>query len=128
MRVLAMLLALAAGISAALAQPAPGDLKQCNTRQVRYFLAENAVLSTEQSLSQDGCAYAFPGDAYTIYDAVTVLRRPQHLSITPNSNGFGFSLRVRNGYRGRDSYTVRACGRGREGAGCVTLTFNVTVY
>jgi hypothetical protein len=125
-------LAIAAGLFAlagsAAAQAMPGDLVQCNTRLVRYFLAENASLATEQSLGQAGCAYAFPGDAYTIYQSVTVMRRPQHLAITPNSNGFGYALRVRGGYRGPDAYTVKACGRGREGPGCVTLTFNVTVY
>jgi hypothetical protein len=114
--------------ASAAAQPAQGDLMQCKTRFVRYFLAENASLATEQSLGQAGCSYAFPGDAYTIYQSVSVVRRPQHLTITPNSNGFGYAVRVRNGYRGADAYTIKACGRGREGPGCVTLTFNVTVH
>jgi hypothetical protein len=123
----AIVVAVASVSSPAAAQPMTSDLVQCRTRFVRYVLAENAQLATEQSLAQPGCAYAFPGDAYTIYESVTVLRRPQNLVITPNSNGFGFALHIRGGYRGPDSYTVKACGRGREGPGCVTLTFNVTV-
>jgi hypothetical protein len=111
----------------AMAQPAVGDLVQCRTRLVRYLLAENATLATEQSVAEPGCSYAFPGDAYTTYNAVSVLRRPQNLTITPNSNGFGFAVRIRGGYKGPDVYTIRACGRGREGPGCVTITFNVTV-
>jgi hypothetical protein len=109
------------------AQPRTGDLVQCNTRLVRYFLAENATLATEQSVAQPGCSYAFPGDTYTLYESINVLRRPQHLTITPNSNGFGFAIRIRGGYKGPDSYTIKACGRGREGPGCVTITYNVTV-
>ncbi len=118
---------LAAAVLPAAAQATSGDLVQCNTRLVRYFLAENAERTTEQSISAPGCAYAFPGDAYTVYNAITVVQRPQHLVITPNSNGFGFSVRLRTAYRGPDSYTVKACGRGREGPGCVTIRFNVTV-
>jgi hypothetical protein len=129
MRRLLAILALASSAALpAAAQPASGDLVQCRTRFVRYILAENANLATEQSLSGAGCAYAFPGDAYTVYNSVSVMQRPRNLVITPNSNGFGFSLQVRGGYRGPDVYTVKACGRGREGPGCVTLTFNVTVY
>jgi hypothetical protein len=109
------------------AQPGISDLVQCNTRQVRFFLAENAVLSTEQSIAQPGCSYAVPGDTYTRYESITVVRRPQNLIITPNSNGFGFAVRIRGGYRGPDAYTIRACGAGREGPGCVTISFNVTV-
>jgi hypothetical protein len=122
-----ILAAMTATAEPALAQPSVGDLVQCNTRMVRYFLAENASLVTEQSVAQPGCSYAFPGDTYTIYESVTVVRRPQNLVITPNSNGFGFALRIRGGYRGPDVYTVKACGRGREGPGCVTITYNVTV-
>jgi hypothetical protein len=118
----------AAACFPAAAQPAAGDLVTCNTRQPRYFLAENAVRTTEQSLGQAGCAYAFPGDAYTVYSSIQVVRRPQNLVITPNSNGFGFSLHVRGGYRGPDTYTIKACGRGREGPGCVTITYDVTIY
>jgi hypothetical protein len=127
-RAIAMLAACIGIAGAADAQPATGDLRQCNTRFVRFVLAENAALTTEQSTPSTGCAYAFPGDAYTVYETVTVTKRPRHLAITPNSNGFGFSLRVRNGYRGPDSYTIKACGRGREGPGCITLTFDVTVH
>jgi hypothetical protein len=119
---------LVAGATEASAQPMPGDLVQCNTRFVRFFLAENAARSTEQSLASPGCSYAIPGDSYTVYESITVVRRPQHLTITPNSNGFGFALRVRGGYKGPDAYTIRACGRSREGPGCVTIAFSVTVY
>jgi hypothetical protein len=118
----------AAAAAPAVAQPGTSDLVQCNTRLVRYVLAENAALATEQSLGQPGCAYAFPGDAYTRYETISVVRRPKNLTITPNSNGFGFNVRVRGAYRGPDAYTVKACGRGREGPGCVTITYNVSVY
>jgi hypothetical protein len=127
-RILTALALAAACVGQAAAQPASGDLVQCNTRFVRYFLAENAVRSTEQSLASPGCSYAFPGDAYTAYDSISVVKRPQNLVIAPNSNGFGFSVRVRGAYKGADSYTIKACGRGREGPGCVTITYNVTVY
>jgi hypothetical protein len=126
-RGLLILAALALEATPVQAQPAQGDLVQCHTRFVRYILAENATLTTEQSVAQPGCSYAFPGDAYTSYESINVLRRPQHLVITPNSNGFGFAMRIRGGYRGPDSYTIKACGRGREGPGCVTITYNVTV-
>jgi hypothetical protein len=121
-----LMLAALAG-SSAMAQPATGDLVQCNTRLIRFFLAENAVRSTEQSVAQPGCSYAIPGDTYTRFESITVVRRPQNLVITPNSNGFGFAVRIRGGYRGPDAYTIRACGVGREGPGCVTISFNVMV-
>jgi hypothetical protein len=128
MRALVTAAALMVSGLAASAQPSPGELVACRTQFVRFFLAENSTHTTFQSLSAPGCNHAFTGDAYTVYQSINVLRRPRNMVITPNSNGFGYSLAVRGGYKGADSYTIKACGRGREGPGCVTITYEVTVY
>jgi hypothetical protein len=123
-----MLAMLMAAPLAAVAQPMPGELVACRTQFVRFFLAENSVHTTVQSLGAPGCNHAFAGDAYTTYQSINVLKRPRNLVITPNSNGFGYSVMLRGPYKGPDSYTIKACGTGREGPGCVTITYEVTVY
>jgi hypothetical protein len=107
----------------------------CNTQLYSFNLHENQTVNTYQTVDQSGCETGFGagaqgragGSLETRYESITVLKRAQNLVIEPTSNGFGYSIRVRGGYRGKDNYAMRACGMTRLGKGCVTVNFDVTV-
>jgi hypothetical protein len=107
----------------------------CTTQSYRFNLHENQTVNTFQTVDQSGCETGFGagaagnvgGSLETRYESITVLKRAQNLVIEPTSNGFGYSIKVRGGYRGKDSYAMRACGTTRLGKGCVTVNFDVTI-
>jgi hypothetical protein len=107
----------------------------CTTQSYRFNLHENQTVNTFQTVDQSGCETGFGagaagnvgGSLETRYESITVLKRAQNLVIEPTSNGFGYAIKVRGGYRGKDSYAMRACGTTRLGKGCVTVNFDVTV-
>jgi hypothetical protein len=107
----------------------------CTTQAYNFNLYENQTINTYQTVDQSGCETGFGAGALgragglleTRYESITVLKRAQNLVIEPTSNGFGYSVKVRGGYRGKDSYAMRACGMTRLGKGCVTVNFDVTV-
>jgi hypothetical protein len=107
----------------------------CTTQSYRFNLHENQTINTYQTVDQSGCETGFGagaqgnvgGSLETRYESITVLKRAQNLVIEPTSNGFGYAIKVRGGYRGKDSYAMRACGTTRLGKGCVTVNFDVTI-
>ncbi len=107
----------------------------CTTQSYRFNLHENQTVNTYQTVDQSGCDTGFGagaqgnvgGSLETRYESITLLKRAQNLVIEPTSNGFGYSIKVRGGYRGKDSYAMRACGTTRLGKGCVTVNFDVTI-
>jgi hypothetical protein len=66
-------------------------------------LNENSNVRTTLLVTDGFCSFTFRGGLNVTYDALTIVRRPQHMSITPGSNGFSFTLRVRNRYTGPDA-------------------------
>lgn len=99
----------------------------CRITPVTFAFERNQVLRTTQQLSGAGCTTSFTGGFNTRYDSISVAKRAKHLTITPTSNGFGFTVRKRGAFTGQDSYTLKTCGRGAGGSGCVTITYDVTV-
>jgi hypothetical protein len=101
----------------------------CNITSVNFQFERNQTLRTAQTFSGQGCTTSFTGGLSAKFDSISVTKRAQHLTITPTSNGFGFTVaRKTAGYRGPDSYTLRLCGTSSAGGkGCVTITYDVTV-
>lgn len=122
---------LAAGIALALLVPAGAFAQNvdqlCRITPVTFAFERNQVLTTTQQLTGDGCTTSFTGGLNVRYDSITVVRRARNLTITPTSNGFGFTVTKRGAFKGQDSYTLKTCGRGAGGSGCVTITYDVTV-
>jgi hypothetical protein len=100
----------------------------CSITAVNFQFERNQTLRTAQTFSGRGCTSSFRGDISSSFDSISVVQRARHLTITPTSNGFGFSVeRKTPNYRGSDSYTLKICGKGGGGKGCVTITYDVTV-
>jgi hypothetical protein len=79
------------------------------------------------TITDGGCSWGFTGGLNVTYESIAIVRRPAHLTITPLSNGFGMSIRVNGGYKGRDAFSVRACGRNSFGPGCFTVNLDATI-
>jgi hypothetical protein len=100
----------------------------CNITAITFDFALNQTHRTVQSFSGQGCSASFRGGLSASFDSISVVRRAKHLTITPTSNGFGFTVAKRTrDYRGPDSYTLRICGSNNSRRGCVTITYDVTV-
>jgi hypothetical protein len=123
---------LAAALATAFASPAMAQNffnDFCSITSVNFQFERNQTLRTAQTFSGQGCTTSFTGGLAASFDSISVVKRAQHLTITPTSNGFGFTVARRTpGYRGPDSYTLRLCGTSSAGGkGCVTITYDVTV-
>jgi hypothetical protein len=100
----------------------------CAITGITFAFERNQTHRTVQTFSGQGCTTSFRGGLTASFDSISVVKRAQHLTITPTSNGFGFTVARRTAnYRGPDSYTLRICGTGAGGKGCVTITYDVTV-
>jgi hypothetical protein len=101
---------------------------RCSITGISFAFEKNQTHRTVQTFSGQGCTASFGGGLNASFDSIAVVKRAQHLTITPTSNGFGFTVARRTpGYKGPDSYTLKICGAGRGGRGCVTITYDVTV-
>ncbi|MGL4241945.1 MAG: hypothetical protein ACRCTI_12610 [Beijerinckiaceae bacterium] len=100
----------------------------CSITPVNFQFERNQSLSTAQTFSGQGCTTSFRGDVTSSFEQISVTKRARHLTITPTSNGFGFTVaRKTSGYTGPDSYTLRICGQSSGKRGCVTITYDVTI-
>ncbi len=100
----------------------------CNITGITFAFEQNQKHRTVQTFSGQGCSASFRGGANTTYESIAVIRQARHLTLTPTSNGFGFSVARRTvGYAGPDSYTLRVCGSSGPRRGCVEITYDVTI-
>jgi hypothetical protein len=122
---------LAGAVCLATAGPARAQVAldaPCSITGITFAFEKNQTHRTVQTFSGTGCATSFRGPLNSSFDSIAVVKRAQHLTITPTSNGFGFTVARRTAnYKGPDSYTLKICGKGGGGSGCVTITYDVTV-
>jgi hypothetical protein len=100
----------------------------CSITGITFAFEKNQTHRTVQTFSGQGCSASFGGGLSASFESIAVVKRAQHLTITPTSNGFGFTVARRTAaYVGPDSYTLKICGRGGGGPGCVQITYDVTI-
>jgi hypothetical protein len=121
-RMRAWLLA-AAGVAACTA----GARADCTMTPWSASMERDHTITVVQTIRTGGCRISYAGGLNVTYESLTVVRRPRHLRIRPGSNGFSLNVDILNNFKGRDSYTIRLCGRNPLGRGCATLIYDVTV-
>jgi hypothetical protein len=100
----------------------------CIITPITFFLGAPRPYRTVQNFTGNGCSASFVGGLQSSINAITVVQRPRHLTITPTSNGFGITLvRRTSNYRGPDTYGLRICGRNEGQSGCATIFYDVTI-
>jgi hypothetical protein len=99
----------------------------CVSQGLRFQFEDNRTLASLLTVTDGGCTRSFTGGLNVQYESITIVQRARNLAIAPTSNGFGYTLRVLNNYRGKDSFGIRACGTSQTGKGCVTINYDVTI-
>jgi hypothetical protein len=112
---------------AALLMTAASAWADCTMTPWTGSFEQNPTFTIKQTIRTGGCRVSYRGGLNTTYESLTILRRPRHLQVSPGSNGFSLNLSIVGGYKGRDAYTVRLCGRSANRRGCFTLAYDVTV-
>jgi hypothetical protein len=98
----------------------------CRTMPFRFFPAQNDSVSTTSFMDGKGCMHRFSSISNLAMTSHEVVTKPRNGTLTA-AGALQFRYLPRAGYKGSDSYTVRICGRGNDGAGCSTITYNVTI-
>jgi hypothetical protein len=117
-------LLLAAAFALTAIQPAAAS---CRSGNFRFTFGQSAPVNTVLTMTSASCDWSFGGGTYVTYESIAVTRRAANLTITPLSNGFGLNIRARNGFKGKDAFSLRTCGHFRSEKGCATINFDVTV-
>jgi hypothetical protein len=98
----------------------------CRTMGFRFFPAQNDSVSTTSVMDAKGCIHVFGSASTLAMTSHTVVARPSNGTLAA-IGALRFRYQPRAGYKGPDHYTIRICGKGYDGAGCSTITYNVTV-
>jgi hypothetical protein len=98
----------------------------CRTVGFRFFPAQNDSVSTTSVMDGKGCFHRFGSVANLAMTSHSVVAQPSHGSLTA-IGALQFHYVPKAGYKGADIYTVRICGKGNDGSGCSTITYNVTI-
>jgi hypothetical protein len=88
---------------------------------------QSAPVNIPITITDGVCNWSFTGGLNVTYESISIIRRPRHLTIAPRSSGYGMTIRVNRGYKGPDAFSLRACGRNRQGPGCFTVHFVATI-
>jgi hypothetical protein len=98
----------------------------CRTMGFQFFPLQNDSVSTTSLMDARGCIYRFGSFSILQLTSLTVAARPSHGTLTA-VGALQFRYTPRAGYKGADRLALRICGRGNNGSGCSTITYNVTI-
>jgi hypothetical protein len=98
----------------------------CRTMGFGFFPAQNDSVSTTSVMDAKGCIHRFGSASTLAMTSHTVVARPSNGTLAA-IGALQFRYLPRAGFKGADRYTIRICGKGYDGAGCSTITYNVTV-
>jgi hypothetical protein len=99
----------------------------CVSQGLRFQFEANRTLASPLTVTDGGCTRTFTGGLNVRYESITIVQRARNLAIAPTSNGFGYTIKVLNNYRGKDAFGISACGTSQAGKGCVTINYDVTI-
>jgi hypothetical protein len=118
------------GISLACLSACPASAQSyelfCQTGGFSFHFDERNYNAT-QYVSAPGCIAGFRGGNYVSFSGYKVTVAPRHLAIEPRSNGFSWTVKMKNTFKGEDNYTIRICGSYYGKPGCANITYTVTI-
>jgi hypothetical protein len=119
---------LKAGLGALLALTVlpPGAMAECRVMNVTFFLAQNDTSSTTGvSTRGSPCTVYFRSSSTSQLNALSIASRANH-GVVSELGGMRIRYKPNAGFKGVDRYALRICGRAQAGAGCSTITYNIT--
>lgn len=98
----------------------------CVVRGGRFDPAQNDAPTWSAAVSDGTCTINFRSRGSMVFTGTTLVSRPSGGSIAMAGNTSA-SYRARAGFKGSDSVAFKVCGSHRGGAGCSTITVNMSV-
>ena len=94
---------------------------------VGFHFAQNESVSTSgTSTWGSACTHRFSANGTAHYTSGAIGSRPSHGTLT-QSGMLSFRYQPAPGFKGADRYSLKICGSDGGGAGCATITYNMTV-
>ncbi len=100
---------------------------ECRYIGVRFHFSQNeSVSTTGTSTRGSACSTRFWAGGVTHYSSGAIASPPGHGTLTQTGM---VSLRYKPtaGFKGVDRYSLKVCGSDPAGAGCATITYNITM-
>jgi hypothetical protein len=102
-------------------------MADCRIIAGRFSLSQNhAVTTTGVSTKGAQCGMNFFSPTSGHFESVAVVARPSHGALREHG-AMSYVYKPTTGFKGVDTYSLRLCGRDAAGAGCATITYNITV-
>ena len=100
---------------------------ECRVMNVTFFLAQNDTPSTT-GISTRGspCMVYFRSSSTSQFNSLSIASGASH-GVVSDLGAMRIRYKPNAGFKGVDRYALRICGRALAGAGCSTITYNITV-
>ena len=99
----------------------------CLISPFRFYPAQNdSVLTTAAITDGSACTLRFRSLSTLVFDSASVVSRPSNGTLN-KVGALEFVYRPKGGFRGSDKLSVKICGKGTSGAGCSTITYQITI-
>ena len=102
-------------------------LAECRTGAFNFDFGQTQSVEATTSATQGECLLGFRGGRSTTYESITPLKNPANGSFVAHSSGLGYIYTPKVGFKGTDSATLKVCGTGGSGKGCVNVRYTITV-
>jgi hypothetical protein len=99
----------------------------CSKTVVHFDVARHDSVTVEETVVGGAfCHNGFIAAGSTRFTGASIAVNPSNGTLQ-KTGGLDFRFQPHQGYKGSDRYAVKICGRSKEGSGCATVTYEVTV-
>ncbi len=98
----------------------------CQTQGSRFMLHHKKPMKAYSWMSSSGCEYYFRAGGRMTFTSASIVRKPKH-GVFKKTARFQFLYTPHKNYKGKDSYSVRICGKDLQGKNCTELIVEATV-
>ena len=92
-----------------------------------WFRFQNETVDADIETSAEGCYVNYRSGGRTTFTNSSIASAPRNGKLS-RMGSYGFNYQPRNGFHGKDGFSVKICGRGTTPAvGCSTIRYAVAV-
>ncbi|QLP97040.1 MAG: Ig-like domain-containing protein [Rhodoblastus sp.] len=99
---------------------------KCAIEQNSFSVANGQTNRASARTDGAACEWIYWGGATNIYESIRFVAHPAHGRLSRYTPA-GFRYHPKPTYHGKDSFTVKVCGRTQGVPGCSTIIYDVTV-
>jgi hypothetical protein len=105
---------------------APPTSGGSNAQQFHVDKNDTVTFSRLLSGTPSECKHAFTAGANLTFTSASILRTPLNGTLQ-QTGAFSFLYKPNPGFKGKDAYAVKVCGKNRVGSGCSTINYDAAV-